>query len=233
MRPRPLRPATGSCRPCRLALLLALLTVLAAACSDADGGATTRPRDATALSVESLGAEGDTSSTSDGETTTTTTSPTPACRAPQALPRGMTFGPGLVRLHRAATAFAESAAQLAHALEEASDFSPGWGARSRWLRLLPHAVRPVHAGVADRARLCRRRRHLRPETGWVFPQDYALAGLAQPWQAIPAFQAVVLTGFFEMASPAEALAFFESGGICGLVTAFSTAVDQAAAASGA
>ena len=41
----------------------------------------------------------------------------------------MSFDRGLVRLHRATTAFAESADLLGDALEAAGDFSPGWGAR--------------------------------------------------------------------------------------------------------
>jgi hypothetical protein len=50
---------------------------------------------------------------------------------------------------------------------------------------------------------------------------------------IPEYQAVTLTGLFEMASAADATAFFEGGGGCGLVAAFTSAIDQAAAASGA
>ena len=72
-----------------------------------------------------------------------------------------------------------------------------------------------------------------PESGWAFPDGYPLAALAEPWSAIPEFQAVTLTDFFEMASQADALAFFAGGGVCGLVTAFTAAMDQAAAASGA
>ncbi len=50
---------------------------------------------------------------------------------------------------------------------------------------------------------------------------------------IPEYQAVTLTGLFEMQSAADAVALFESGGGCGLVAAFTAAIDQAAAEGGA
>jgi hypothetical protein len=215
----------------RIVLLLAVLALLAAACGDADEGATTAPRDATGLSTQNLGAEGDTSSTSDGETTTTL--PAETCPAPRPLPRGGSFDQGLVRMHRAATALAESAALLGRALEAAGDFSPGWGAREP----VASAFYRMQADLYTLASLLERTyagdgATYSPETGWAFPDGYALAALAEPWSAIPEFQAVTLTDFFGMESSADALAFFSGGGVCGLVAAFSAAIDQAAAAGG-
>jgi hypothetical protein len=217
----------------RIALLLAALAVLAAACGDADEGlTTTAPRDATGLSAGNLGAETDTSSTSEGETTTTL--PAETCPLPQTLPRGGGFGPGLVRLHRAVTAFAESAAGLGRALEAAIDFSPGWGGREP----VASAFYRMQADLYTLASLLERTyaadgATYSEETGWTFPDGYALAALAEPWAAIPEFQAVALTGFFAMEAQADAIAFFEGGGVCGLVAAFTAAIDQAAAESGA
>jgi hypothetical protein len=214
-----------------IALMMAILALAAAACGGRDEGATTSPRDATGLSAENLGAEGDTSSTSEGETTT---QPAETCPVPHALPRGVSFDAGLVRMHRAATAFAESAALLGRALEAAGDFSPGWGAREP----VASAFYRMQADLYTLASLLERTyaadgATYSPESGWAFPDGYALAALAEPWSAIPEFQAVTLTGFFEMASQADALAFFAGGGVCGLAAAFTTAIDQAAAASGA
>jgi hypothetical protein len=216
----------------RITLLLAVLALLAAACGGAGEGTTTTPRDATGLSAANLGVEGDNSSTSEGETTTTTAAE--ICPVPHPLPRGVSFGSGLVRMHRAVTAFAESAVLLGHALEAAGDFSPGWGAREP----VASAFYRMQADLYSLASMLERTyaadgATYSPEAGWAFPDGYALATLAEPWSAIPEFQAVTLTGFFELASQADALAFFAGGGVCGLVAAFTTAIDQAAAASGA
>jgi hypothetical protein len=216
----------------RIALMMATLALVAAACGGADEGATTSPRDATGLSAENLGVEGDTSTTS--EDSTTTTPPAETCPVPHALPRGVSFDAGLVRMHRATTAFAESAALLGRALDAAGDFSPGWGAREP----VASAFYRMQADLYTLASLLERTyaadgATYSPESGWAFPNGYALAALAEPWSAIPEFQAVTLTGFFEMASQADALAFFAGGGVCGLAAAFTTAIDQAAAASGA
>jgi hypothetical protein len=129
---------------------------------------------------------------------------------------------------------AESALALGRALQDASDFSPGWGARepvaAAFYRmqadLYTLASQMERTFAADGATYSE-------ETGWSFPEGYPLAGLAEPWAAIPEFQAVTLTGFFEMASQADALAFFTGGGICGLVGDFTAAIDQAVAGSGA
>ncbi len=214
------------------ALLLIVLALLAAACGDTGEGATTAPRDATGLSTQNLGVEGDSSSTSEGETTTTP--PDAICPVPHPLPRGVSFDEGLVRMHRATSAFAESAALLGGALEAAGDFSPGWGAREP----VASAVYRMQADLYTLASLLERTyaadgATYSPESGWAFPDGYPLAALAEPWSAIPEFQAVTLTDFFEMASQADTLAFFAGGGVCGLVTAFTAAMDQAAAASGA
>jgi len=227
----------------RIAFALAALALLAAACGDGDGAGPTELRDATGLSgpeTAGLGAEGDTSSTTGGETTTTgeettTTAATGPCPLPQPLPRGVTFDPALVRLHRAATAFAESAVLLSDALEAASDYSGGWGARepvaSAFFRMqadlygLASRIERTYAAAGAT---------YDPDAGWVFPEDpYPLSALEEPWQQIPEYQAVTLTGFFEMENREDAVAFFEGGGVCRLVAAFSAAMDQASADSGA
>ena len=233
----------------RIVPVLAVLALLAVSCGD--GGSTDangQPRDLTGTSgpdAALLGAEGDTSSTSEGETTTsedttttteetTTTLPPALCPLPQPLPRGVVFDRGLVRLHRATAAFAESAGRLGDALKASDDFSPGWGAREP----VASAFYRMQSDLYTLASLLERTyaaagATYSPGAGWTFPDGaYPLAALAEPWAEIPGFQAVSLTGFFEMATGADALAFFEGGGGCGLVAAFSTAMDQAAAGSG-
>ncbi len=232
MTSNPSRPPTRRCRLRRTALLLTALALLVAACGDAGETATTAPREATGLSAGNLGVEGDTSSTSEGETTTTLAAE--PCPVPQTLPRGVSFSQGLVRLHRATTAFAESAAALRRALEATGDFSPGWGAREPVASALYRMQADLYtlASTMERTYAADGATYSE-ETGWAFPDGYALATLAEPWAAIPEFQAVTLTGFFEMASATDALAFFAGGGVCGLVAAFTAAIDEAAAASGA
>ena len=231
VRPDPALLPAARRRLRRLVPAAAVLALLAAACGDSGEEATTAPRDATGLTAANLGAEDYSSSTGDGATTTVPAAP---CPLPQALPRDAGLPPGLVRLHRATTAFAESAAALGRALEAASDFSPGWGARepvaAAFYRmqadLYTLASQIERTFAADGATYSE-------EAGWSFPDGYPLAALAVPWAAIPEFQAVTLTGFFEMASQSDALAFFTGGGICGLVAEFTAAVDQAVAGSGA
>ena len=221
----------------RIILVLAALALLAAACGDQDGTSTTAPRDTAALSgpdAQSLGAEGDTSSTTSGDTTPRTVPATP-CPLPEALPRGVSFDPALVRLHRATTAFAESARSLGGALAAAGDFSPGWGAREP----VASAFYRMQADLYSLALMLERTyaavgATYSADTGWDFPEGpYPLAALAGPWAMIPEFQAVALTDLFEMQSGADAVAVFEGGGVCALVAAFTAAMDQAAAESGA
>ena len=221
----------------RIVLVLAALALLTAACGDQDETATTAPGDTTALSgpnAQSLGAEGDTSSTTSGDTTPRTVPATP-CPLPEALPRGVSFDPALVRLHRATTAFAESARSLGGALAAAGDFSPGWGAREP----VASAFYRMQADLYALALMLERTYAAAGATysvdaGWAFPEGpYPLAALAGPWAMIPEFQAVALTDLFEMQSGADAVAVFEGGGVCALVAAFTAAMDQAAAESGA
>jgi len=226
----------------RIALTLATLALLAAACSSG-GSPDIEPRDLTATSgPEALGlsSQDDTSSTSGDETTTTggesttttTTAPPAPCALPQPLPRDVELDPALVLLHRATTALAESAVGLGRALEAAADFTPGWGAREP----VASAFYRMQADLYTLASLLEQTyaeagATYSPDTGWVFPAGpYPLAALIPPWEVIPAFQAITLTLFFEMGSQADARAYYEDGGICGLVTAFSAAMDQAVAA---
>lgn len=144
------------------------------------------------------------------------------------MPAGVTLDPGLVEVHRWATAFARSTTGVGAALRTASDFSPGWGAR-------PPLAGAVYDMQTDLFALAARVEEaftaaggaFTPGLGWALPDGYPLAPLAGPWQDIPRFQAVVLPAFFRMGSPDAALAFFETGGVCGFATAFSAAVDAA------
>ncbi|MBM3694873.1 MAG: hypothetical protein FJW79_02920 [Actinobacteria bacterium] len=252
MRPSLLLPPAGT--PRRLALAIALLGLLAASCG-ADGGIPDQPdpRSFTETSdVVSLGAEGDTSGTAPAEsttseattptsqdtttttpeTTTTTVAPEP-CPLPQALPRDSRFGPDMMRLHRATTAFAEGARRLGSSVEAVGDFSRGWGAREPVASALYRMQADLY-GLAFRLEqvYAAAGATYSPERGWVFPDPaYPLATLAAPWGEIPAFQAVTLTALFEARGPRAARAFFKDGEVCRLVAAFSTAMDQAVAAS--
>ena len=114
------------------------------------------------------------------------------------------------------------------ALRAASDFSAGWGARQpvaaavygMQTDLFALATRVEDAFLADGGTFV-------PGRGWDLPAGYPLAPLAGPWEDIPTFQAVTLPAFFRMSSRDAALAFFETGGVCGFATAFSAAVDAA------
>jgi hypothetical protein len=240
MRPSPSRPPARRRRIRRFAATTVLLALIAAGCGG-PGDTDATLRDTTGLSgpdVAGLQTEGNDSTTSEGETTataeTTTTLPPEPCPVPQTLPRGVGFDQGLVRLHRATTAFAESARALRAALESAGDFSPGWGAREP----VASAFYRMQADLYTLALLLERTyaadgATYSPDGGWAFPEAYPLASLADPWATIPEFQAVTLTGLFAAESAVDAAAFFEGGGICGLVAAFTAAIDQAAAESGA
>ena len=154
--------------------------------------------------------------------------PVSECRAPAPLPAGVTLDERLVAIHRWATALARSTTGVGPALRAASDFSAGWGAR-------PPVAAAIYGMQTDLFSLAARVEEafrgdggtFVPGSGWDLPAGYALAPLAVPWEDIPVFQAVTLPAFFRMSSRDAALAFFETGGVCGFATAFSAAVDAA------
>jgi hypothetical protein len=158
--------------------------------------------------------------------------PVEPCPRPQPLAGDVVFDEGLTRLHRAATAFAESAVALRSILQTAEDFAPGWGAREP----VASAVYRLQADLYTLADLTETTfaqdgATYSPDGGWAFPDGYPLAALAAPWEQIPAFQAVVLTDLFTADGRDAAAALFDTG-VCSLVAAFSAAVDQSAAAGG-
>jgi len=221
--------------------LLFLLVLLAAACSGGDEATreTTGPSEGPDTGL--MTAEGDSSSTSGGETTTsqgdttttgaetTTTGPPPACALPRPLPELGSSAAPFMPLHQLVTDFAVSVNLLGDALEAATDFSPGWGAREPVASAFYRMQADLYTLALNIERTYRGDgATYAPGAGWRFPIDpYPLAALAGPWEEIPTFQAVTLTGFFEMATRRDALAFFEGGGVCALATAFSEAMDQA------
>ena len=131
-------------------------------------------------------------------------------------------------MHRWAGSLARSTTAVGKALRAASDFSPGWGAR-------PPLATAVYRMQTDLFTLATRIEEaflvdggaFTPGRGWDLPAAYPLAPLAEPWEDIPTFQAVVLPAFFRMTSRDAALTFFEAGGVCGFASAFSVAVDAA------
>jgi hypothetical protein len=140
----------------------------------------------------------------------------------------VTLDDRLVAIHRWATAFSRSTTALGDAVRSASDFSPGWGAR-------PPVAAAVYGMNTDLFALAGRIESafigdggtFVPGDGWTLPADYPLAPLAESWEGIPNFQAVVLPAFFDAASRGAALDAFENGGVCAFATAFSYDVDAA------
>ncbi|MBM3694872.1 MAG: hypothetical protein FJW79_02915 [Actinobacteria bacterium] len=144
------------------------------------------------------------------------------------MPAGVTLDGRLVDIHRWATAFARSTTAVGRTLRSINDFSPGWGGRQPMAAaiydmqtdLFSLATRVERAFIEDGGAFA-------PGQGWDLPPDHPLAPLAEPWEGIPTFQAVVLPAFFRAAGRGAALRIFEGGGVCGFATAFSAAVDAA------
>lgn len=172
-----------------------------------------------------LGVASSDETTPDDSTTTEGTVPTPSgpCRVPTAVPEGSDAD--LVTLHGRISALVADAVTLSDAIANA-EFGPGWAAQAPVGGAVYAMQSSLYGLVSALERMFRAAGASPAGDGWTFGDDVSLKPFAEPWTAVLRFQAATFPELVTAPDRAAAVALLDGGALCGLVDAFSDALDQ-------